>query len=101
MLDLVSAPHQQGSEHGQRRYDARMLTRRELLQSAVTGAAALSWTRGTAAAEFDLVVKGGRVIDPSRRFDAVADVGIAQGRIATSTHTYARPRCRRSACRRG
>jgi dihydroorotase len=82
MLDLVSAPHQQGSEHGQRRYDARMLTRRELLQSAVTGAAALSWTRGTAAAEFDLVVKGGRVIDPSRRFDAVADVGIAQGRIA-------------------
>jgi dihydroorotase len=59
-----------------------MLTRRAFLQSTVAGAAALAATRGTSAAEFDLVVKGGRVIDPSRRFDAVADVGIAKGRIA-------------------
>ena len=33
------------------------------------------------AAQYDLLIKGGRVIDPSRRFDAVADVGIAGGRI--------------------
>ena len=30
----------------------------------------------------DLVIKGGRVIDPSLRLDAVRDVGIAAGRIA-------------------
>ena len=33
-------------------------------------------------ARFDLVIKGGRVIDPSLRLDAVRDVGIAGGRIA-------------------
>src|SRR6185503_6308424 len=30
---------------------------------------------------FDLLIKGGRVIDPSLRLDAVRDVGIAGGRI--------------------
>jgi dihydroorotase len=59
-----------------------MLTRRAFLQSTVAGAATLVATQEASAAEFDLVVKGGRVIDPSRRFDAVADVGIAKGRIA-------------------
>jgi dihydroorotase len=31
---------------------------------------------------FDLIVKGGRVIDPSRGFDAIRDVAIQGGRIA-------------------
>lgn len=31
----------------------------------------------------DLLLKGGRVIDPSRKLDAVLDVAIANGRIAT------------------
>src|SRR3954467_10739049 len=35
-----------------------------------------------AAVKYDLIVKGGRVIDPSRKLDAIRDVGIAQGRIA-------------------
>ena len=35
-----------------------------------------------AAAKYDLIVNGGRVIDPSRNLDAVRDVGIANGRIA-------------------
>jgi dihydroorotase len=34
------------------------------------------------AAHYDLVIRGGRVIDPSVRFDAVADVAISGGRIA-------------------
>ena len=60
-----------------------MLTRRAFLHTAVTGGVAAAATgRSSSAAEFDLVVKGGRVIDPSRRFDAVADVGITGGRIA-------------------
>jgi len=33
-------------------------------------------------AKYDLIVKGGRLIDPSRKLDAIRDVAIAQGRIA-------------------
>ena len=34
------------------------------------------------ALKYDLIVKGGRVIDPSRRLDAIRDIAIADGRIA-------------------
>ena len=34
------------------------------------------------AARYDLIIKGGRVIDPSVRLDAIRDVAIAGGRIA-------------------
>src|ERR1700735_3544561 len=34
------------------------------------------------AATYDLIIKGGRVIDPSTSLDAVRDVAIAGGRIA-------------------
>ncbi len=34
-----------------------------------------------AATKYDLVIKGGRVIDPSRKLDAVRDVAISHGRI--------------------
>jgi dihydroorotase len=59
-----------------------MLTRRAFLTTAAGGAAVLAGARSASGAEYDLLVKGGRVIDPSRRFDAVADVAIAKGRIA-------------------
>src|SRR6185369_8907957 len=62
-------------------YDARMLTRRAFITTAVGGAAVLA-ARSTSGAQYDLVLKGGRVIDPSRRFDAMADVAITNGRIA-------------------
>jgi dihydroorotase len=32
--------------------------------------------------KYDLIIKGGRVIDPSRKLDAMRDVAIANGRIA-------------------
>lgn len=32
--------------------------------------------------EFDLLIKGGRVIDPASRVDAMADVGFSGGRVA-------------------
>ena len=38
-----------------------------------------------AAAEYDLVIEGGRVMDPETNFDQVANVGIKGGRIATIT----------------
>jgi dihydroorotase len=60
------------------------MNRREFVGSAVAGAALLA--RGAkvlaADAKYDLVIKGGRVIDPSVRLDAVRDVAIANGRIA-------------------
>ncbi len=62
-------------------YDARMLTRRAFLHTAVAGGVAVAAGHRSSAAEFDLVVKGGRVIDPAQRFDALADVGIGGGRI--------------------
>ncbi len=34
-----------------------------------------------AAGKYDLIIKGGRVIDPSRKLDAIRDVAIANGRI--------------------
>jgi dihydroorotase len=61
-----------------------MMNRRQFVRVAATGAAVL--VRGidvpAAAAKYDLIVKGGRVIDPSLRLDAIRDVAIADGRIA-------------------
>jgi dihydroorotase len=64
-----------------------MLTRRAFLAS--TGAMALARGRRFAAARYDVLIKGGRVLDPSRRIDRVADVGIAGGRIRTIETTIA------------
>jgi len=59
-----------------------MMNRRQFFSTA-TGAAALIRIPGAlAAAKYDLIVKGGRVIDPSRKLDAIRDVAIANGRIA-------------------
>ena len=59
-----------------------MVTRRAFLHStAVAGATVVSGLSRMHAATYDLLIKGGRVIDPSRRFDGARDVGIAGGRI--------------------
>jgi dihydroorotase len=55
------------------------MNRRQFV-GAAAGAAALAG-RLPAAQKYDLIVKGGRVIDPSRKLDAVRDIGIANGRI--------------------
>ena len=59
----------------------RMLTRRRFISVAAAGAAVFKLPR-LSAAEHDLLIKGGRVIDPSRRFDQAADVAIKGGKIA-------------------
>ena len=56
-------------------------TRRELLHAAVT-AIAIARPPRLGAATYDLLIKGGRVIDPAQRLDAVADVGIVGTVIA-------------------
>jgi len=61
-----------------------MMNRRQFVYLAAAGAAVL--TRATnafaAAADYDLIIKGGRVIDPSMRLNAIRDVAIAGNRIA-------------------
>ncbi len=65
-----------------------VITRREIVR--ILGAGALPFLVGTwpgaraqtPARKYELLLKGGRVIDPSQSFNAVADVAITGGRIA-------------------
>lgn len=42
---------------------------------------------GKASGKFDLVLRGGRVIDPARKFDGVRDVAVRNGKIAAIANT--------------
>jgi dihydroorotase len=57
-----------------------MMNRRQF--AGATGAALLAGMSGAFAATYDLIIKGGRVIDPSMELDATRDVAISGGRIA-------------------
>jgi dihydroorotase len=58
-------------------------TRRTFLRTtAATAVAAVSGGTRARGARYDLVVAGGRVIDPVRRLDGVMDVAVLKGRIA-------------------
>ena len=61
-----------------------MMNRRHFIYAATGAAAVVRFPDMLAAAgaKYDLIVKGGRVIDPSRKLNAIRDVAIAQGRIA-------------------
>jgi dihydroorotase len=59
-----------------------MLTRRRFFHAATAGAAMLTRIPNVLAATYDLVIKGGRVVDPSLGIDAIRDVAIAGSRIA-------------------
>jgi dihydroorotase len=56
-----------------------MMNRRQLVGSA--GAALFVGISKAFAATYDLIIKGGRVIDPSMGLDAVRDVAIAGGKV--------------------
>ncbi len=58
------------------------MNRRQFLSTTAGAAAFAAVPQINAAAKYDLVIKGGRVVDPSRKLDAVRDVAVAQGRIA-------------------
>ena len=65
------------------------ITRREFLGAASAVAVAASipsmaWA-ATGAEDFDLVILNGRVMDPETMYDAVANVGVKDGRIAVIT----------------
>jgi dihydroorotase len=58
------------------------MTRRTLLRPAAAVPAALTFSPTIQAAEFDLVIRNGRVIDPAQKIDKFSDVAIRAGRIA-------------------
>jgi dihydroorotase len=59
-----------------------MMNRRQFVCAAAAGAAMFARVPNVLAATYDLIIKGGRVIDPSVGLDAVRDVAIAAGKIA-------------------
>jgi dihydroorotase len=60
------------------------MNRRQFVCAAAgaAGAATFARVRDAFAATYDLIIKGGRVIDPSVGLDAVRDIAIAAGKIA-------------------
>ena len=60
-----------------------MMNRRQFVGAAAASAALLSRMSGAHAAPspYDVLIRGGRVIDPSRGISAIRDIAIAQGRI--------------------
>jgi dihydroorotase len=58
-----------------------MMNRRQFCCAAAASAAMLARIPTAFAATYDLLIKGGRVIDPSVGLDGIRDVGIASGRI--------------------
>jgi dihydroorotase len=59
-----------------------MMDRRQFVTTGAAGAALFGRVRTAHAAAYDLIIRGGRVIDPSTGLDAVRDVAIVQGKIA-------------------
>lgn len=57
-----------------------MLNRRRILEAGA-GLALLAHVPGARAQTTDLIIRGGRVIDPSLGLDAVRDVAVSAGRI--------------------
>src|SRR5215475_1103646 len=58
------------------------MNRRQFVWTAGTAAMLGRIPNALAAGKYDLVIKGGRVIDPSRKLDAMRDIGIAGDKIA-------------------
>jgi dihydroorotase len=66
-----------------------MMNRRQFVYTAGATAAMLARSSSVLAATYDLIIKGGRVVDPSLRINAVRDVAIVEGRIAAVEATIA------------
>ena len=59
-----------------------MMNRRQFVSTAVGAATFVRGLDVRAAVKYDLIVKCGRLIDPSRKVNAIRDVAISNGRIA-------------------
>src|SRR5688572_13399288 len=59
-----------------------MVTRRDFVRTSALAAVSFAGSRRAHAAPHDLLIRGGRIIDPSRGVDRIADLAISNGRIA-------------------
>ena len=59
-----------------------MMNRRQFTFAAAAGVVTFARGSKLLAADYDLIIRGGRVIDPSLRVNAIRDVAITAGRIA-------------------
>src|ERR1700681_2526900 len=59
-----------------------MMNRRQFVSAAAAGVAIFARVPNVLAAAYDLIIKGGLVIDPSVGLDAIRDVAIVGGKIA-------------------
>ena len=59
-----------------------MMNRRQFMHTTAVGAVTFIRGPGQLTADYDLVIRGGRVIDPSLRLNGIRDVAITGGRIA-------------------
>ena len=66
-----------------------MMNRRQFVSAAAATAAMFARAPNLLAATYDVIIKGGRVVDPSLRVNAVRDVAIVGGRIAAVEATIA------------
>src|SRR5258708_4010670 len=57
------------------------MNRRQFVSTATAAFVGIPDVLAARAVKFDLIIKGGRVIDPSRKLNAIRDVAIADGRI--------------------
>jgi dihydroorotase len=63
--------------------ESKIMNRRQFVWNAAGTAAFMRIPSVIAAAtKYDLIIKGGRVVDPSRKLNAIRDVAIVNGRIA-------------------
>ncbi len=58
-----------------------MMNRRQFVCTATATFAAIPRGLAATAVKYDLIIRGGRVVDPSRKLNAIRDVAIADGRI--------------------
>jgi dihydroorotase len=58
------------------------MNRRQFVWTAASAATLARIPNAFAAGKYDLVIKGARVVDPSRKLDAMRDIGIAGDKIA-------------------
>ena len=78
-----------------------MLSRRQILGASAAAPWLLSEAPRLFGAEYDLVIRGGRVVDPSQRIDRITDVAIRAGKIAAIDHRHAQAAHRRVPRNRG
>jgi dihydroorotase len=81
-IDAIANFHvfQEQSEFFNR--EALMITRRHFCATAASAAILARAPNALAQASYELIIKGGRVIDPSIGIDAVRDVAVSAGKIA-------------------